>query len=326
MAMSHSYSIILPAYNDATGLARHFAYFAARPEQIQLIVVDDCSTDDTQAVVEAAALPDNITLTYHRMAQNGGPAPARNKGLTLAENDLVLFLDADDILAPSFFDYMRLAPFGEDVDFVMFKYHLSPSAETPLTYVMHKIDRAFFSARPTSDFPMPIFRFEDRPKAAATVNFPWNKLYRRQFLLEADILFPDLRMHEDIAPNWHSFLRCKRFGILYWAPPLITHFEAAGSARATNYVGEKRMPAFDELTRIEKELMDHPRFGKLQPAFADFCEDLFTWMENGLCTQGGPGSGEWSARYRNAAETFWANAQTNRPESDGKSKTKEPRT
>ena len=314
--MAASYSIILPAYNDAAGLARHFDYFAARGEEIQLVVVDDCSTDDTEAVVGAATLPDNITLTYHRMAQNGGPAPARNKGLELASNELVLFLDADDILAPSFFDYMRLAPWGEDVDFVMFKYHLSPSAETPFTYNMHKIDRIFFSKQPTSDFPMPIFRIEDRPEAAATVNFPWNKLYRRQFLLDAQITFPDLRMHEDITPNWHAFLRCHSFGILYWAPPLITHFEAAGGERATNYVGEKRLAAFDELARIEEELLDHPRFGVLQPVFAAFCDDLFTWMENGLCDQGGPGSGVWRGRYREAAEAFWQNAQTARPEEE----------
>lgn len=67
------YSIIIPAYNDAAGLARHFEYFSACSARVQLIIIDDCSEDETETVVAAAALPDNIRITYRRMEQNGGP-------------------------------------------------------------------------------------------------------------------------------------------------------------------------------------------------------------------------------------------------------------
>lgn len=307
------YSFIIPAYNDAFGLARHFDYFAACSAPVQLVVVDDCSEDGTEELVAAAALPGNVEIIYRRQPENRGPAAARNAGLGLATRDLVMFLDADDLLAPCFFDVMSLAPFGPGVDFVMFKHHLSTEATTRFSYYMHQVDRAFFSKDPTADFPVQQFRLKDRLDVLETVNFPWNKLYRRTFLQEAGIVFPDLRMHEDITPHWQSFLRCRSFGLLYWAPPLVTHYEIPEADRATQYVGEKRMGVFPELARIELELLAHTDADRLQPVFAKFCSDLFGWMTDGLCSGDDAETRLWRLRYQDGIEAFWKGAQTPRP-------------
>jgi glycosyltransferase involved in cell wall biosynthesis len=60
----------------------------------QIIVVDDGSTDATEAVAR-----DFPTVLYHRQANAGLPA-ARNAGLERAKGDRILFLDADDVLTP----------------------------------------------------------------------------------------------------------------------------------------------------------------------------------------------------------------------------------
>ncbi|TDK50910.1 glycosyltransferase family 2 protein [Antarcticimicrobium luteum] len=311
--IARSYSFVIPAYNDRDGIARHLEYFRGVADPVQLVIVDDCSEDDTADLVAAAEMPDHVEITYHRQAENGGPAAARNTGLGLATRDYAMFLDADDLLAPCFFDVMRLAPFGPGVDFVMFKHHLSTRADLRFTYDMHQVDRVFFSRDPHSPFPAQTFRLKERPGALATVNFPWNKLYRRAFLQRAAITFPDLRMHEDIAPHWQSFLRSESFGILYWAPPLLTHYEIPHADRATQYVGEKRMDVFAELSRIEDELLAHPDAGVLQPVFADFCDNLFGWLTGPLCAAGDDAARLWQAQYREAVEAFWEAAQTPRP-------------
>ncbi|KIC22127.1 glycosyltransferase family A protein, partial [Leisingera sp. ANG-Vp] len=272
--------------------------------------------DGTEAAVAAADLPANIRITYHRMAQNGGPAAARNHGITLAEEERVMFLDADDLLAPCFFDVMRLAPLGGETGFVMFKYHLSRKPEQRFSYDMHPVDRRFFSRAPEACFPVQRFRLQDRPEAMATVNFPWNKLYDRAFLLEARISFPDLRMHEDITPHWQSFLRCRMFGVLDWAPPLITHWEVPEGGRATQYVGEKRMDVFAELANVEAELLTHAGAGRLLPVFADFCDDLFTWMSGGLCDGGDAEAERWRRKYAAAAAAFWAASEAEQPQQE----------
>jgi len=310
---SRSYSFVIPAYNDRAGIARHLDYFRTVREPVQLVIVDDCSEDDTADLVAAAEMPDHVEIRYHRQAENGGPAAARNTGLDLATRDYLLFLDADDLLAPCFFDVMRLAPFGPGVDFVMFKHHLSTRADERFTYDMHQVDRAFFSRQSHSPFPLQQFRLQDRPGALATVNFPWNKLYRRDFLLRAGIAFPDLRMHEDITPHWQSFLRCETFGVLYWAPPLLTHYEIPQGTRATQYVGEKRMGVFAELARIETELLAHPDADLLQPVFVEFCGHLFHWMTGPLCSAGDAESRLWRGRYKAAVAAFWEAAQTAQP-------------
>jgi len=307
--MSASYSFVIPAYNDAPGLRRHLAYFAQQTDRIQLIIVDDCSQDDTSEVIASANLPDNVTLTYHRMDENAGPAAARNMGVTLAEHDWLLFLDADDLLTYAFFDTVRCLPERPNFDFAMFKHHLSMNPDQPHSYMMHQRDQKFFSRRDNVKFPMDHYHLSDCPDVMGTVNFPWNKLYRRQFLIDADIRFPDLRMHEDVTPHWHSFLRCDSFAVLGWAPPLITHYEIAASGRATQYVGERRLGVFDELFRIEQEIRNHAMFDQIGPVFADFCDDLFAWMRGPLCDQGGKEGAIWRPRYAEAEERFRAQSR-----------------
>lgn len=307
--MTPGYSFVIPAYNDAEGLQRHFQYFAQCHDRVQLVIVDDCSLDETQDVVAAANLPGNVRVTYHRMEQNSGPGVARNTGLDLAEEDWLLFLDADDVLAPLFFDVVNCLPDDPIFDFAMFKHHLSFSRGARFTYNMHAVDRAFFSSRLKTEFPYDLCKLHDCPGVLATVNFPWNKLYRREFLLRAQIRFPDLRMHEDVSPHWSSFLRCDRFAVLGWAPPLLTHFEIPSSDRATQYVGEKRLAIFSELERVEKEIGKHTRAKALEGVFSGFCDDIFTWLTGGLCDQGGQDGEIWRPRYQEAIVDYRAKSQ-----------------
>jgi glycosyltransferase involved in cell wall biosynthesis len=66
---------------------------------LELIVVDDCSTDDTVAKVEDLASRDpRVRLILRRT--NGGPAETRNEGVAAAKGRYVAFLDADDVWHP----------------------------------------------------------------------------------------------------------------------------------------------------------------------------------------------------------------------------------
>lgn len=88
-------SILIPSYNYATYLptAIESALKQDYHGEIQVLVVDDGSTDSTPEVVIAYG----TRVDYHRKS-NGGLSAARNTAMELAEHDLVLFLDADDAL------------------------------------------------------------------------------------------------------------------------------------------------------------------------------------------------------------------------------------
>ncbi|HEX3110532.1 MAG TPA: glycosyltransferase family A protein, partial [Thermoanaerobaculia bacterium] len=91
-----SVSVVIPSYNYARylGEAIDSALGQTLPP-LEVIVVDDGSTDDTPAVL--AAYGDRIRVLRQK---NAGVAVARNSGIAAARGECVAFLDADDVWLP----------------------------------------------------------------------------------------------------------------------------------------------------------------------------------------------------------------------------------
>ncbi|MBP2316108.1 glycosyltransferase family 2 protein [Azospirillum soli] len=104
-----SFSVVVPAYNVAgtiaktlTSIREAVAYARERsvPVACDVIVVDDCSTDDSAAVALAHDSPDcPVRVIHHR--KNQGAGCARNTGAEQAAGTILCFLDADDLYLPS---------------------------------------------------------------------------------------------------------------------------------------------------------------------------------------------------------------------------------
>jgi glycosyltransferase involved in cell wall biosynthesis len=91
-------SVIIPCFNGARTIRR--AVDSVRRQdypEVEIIVVDDASTDETQEVIAALARPD---LRVVRLPQNSGAAAARNAGIDVARGEFIAFLDADDEWLP----------------------------------------------------------------------------------------------------------------------------------------------------------------------------------------------------------------------------------
>lgn len=89
-------SVIIPAYNSARFLPDTLhSVLAQTYSDYEVIVVDDGSTDDTEAVVMAVGGP-----VRYLPQSNGGPSAARNAGIGAARGEFICFLDADDLWTP----------------------------------------------------------------------------------------------------------------------------------------------------------------------------------------------------------------------------------
>ncbi len=91
-------SVVVPAYNAARYLPRTLASIVAQEGvDLEVLVVDDGSRDDTADVVRAFAGP---ALRYLPQQPSGGPARPRNVGIGEAAGELVALCDADDVMLP----------------------------------------------------------------------------------------------------------------------------------------------------------------------------------------------------------------------------------
>lgn len=97
-------SIITPSYNSAN-------FIAATIQSVQnqtysnweMIIVDDGSFDDTEKVI-LNFIEDDKRIQFYKLAQNSGPAVARNTGIEKAKGKYLTFIDADDIWFPTFIE------------------------------------------------------------------------------------------------------------------------------------------------------------------------------------------------------------------------------
>ena len=90
-------SVITPTYNCADFIAETIKSVQAQTYgDFEMIIADDCSTDNTAEIVSKYAELDS-RIKYHRLEKNSGAAVARTEAMRLAEGEYMAFLDSDDI-------------------------------------------------------------------------------------------------------------------------------------------------------------------------------------------------------------------------------------
>jgi GT2 family glycosyltransferase/predicted O-methyltransferase YrrM len=93
-------SVIIPVYNGARYLAECVASVVSQTlPPVEVIIVDDASTDDTPSIIAALAAQD-ARIQAIRQPERGGAGAARNRGLAAASGDAIAFIDADDVWLP----------------------------------------------------------------------------------------------------------------------------------------------------------------------------------------------------------------------------------
>src|SRR5882672_11499773 len=100
--MRRAVSVIIPTYNGSAFLPQTLASVFAQTElPAEILVIDDCSTDDSRDCIEKFARESPVPLQLIRMPRNhGGPSKALNVGIKAARGDIIALLDQDDLMRP----------------------------------------------------------------------------------------------------------------------------------------------------------------------------------------------------------------------------------
>ncbi|MET9957569.1 glycosyltransferase family 2 protein [Streptomyces sp. NPDC006326] len=197
-------SVVVPFYNVQTYApdALKSLELNAR-EDFEFLLVDDCSTDGTPALLERAAreLPGAVLLRHER---NGGLATARNTGLDAARGAYVAFLDGDDWLAPGHLARTLAAIEALSCDFVR-------TDHVQVTGRSRSVQRVPYGPQLVVADP----RAAILPASRATaVDYPyaWAGMYHRRLLDRGLLHFTDgLRTAEDRPWIWRLHRQARSF-------------------------------------------------------------------------------------------------------------------
>ena len=100
--MEPVFSIIIPTFNIENCIVECLQSIGAQTlnrEKFELIVVDDCSSDDTCAKANEFLKNSDLKSEFRRHSANKGPGMPRNTGIGLAKGNFLLFVDGDDCLS-----------------------------------------------------------------------------------------------------------------------------------------------------------------------------------------------------------------------------------
>lgn len=182
-------SVIIPAYNAEAYISQCLSSVLSQTlSDFELIVVDDGSTDRTAAVVEESACLDKRVRLIRQENQYAGMA--RNKGMKAAEGKYLYFLDADDWIEPDALEtmYSSAESLGSDIVVARSEGFDNQRGDTWL------IDYAL-NGVPFDTLIKPGF-YADR-LFQRFMGWPWDKLYRAEFVRSSGLLFQPLRTTND---------------------------------------------------------------------------------------------------------------------------------
>lgn len=235
---SPAISVIVPVYNAEKYLPVCLESILNQTfTDFELLVVDDCSTDSSYAVAESYLERFGGRLKIISLPENtGSGAVPRNVGLDLSCGKYVYFMDADDFLLDNaleiFCDYAE--------NFQAEVVYTERGFECVEEIFSQSLVESFWNP-PKFASERPIFETEnisERVEKYLNLAFgmpPWEKFFRRDFLVDNDIKFPAMRISEDLV--WTFKIICTAKKILRVPTPLYVH-----RTNKLSMTGRKRTP------------------------------------------------------------------------------------
>lgn len=244
-------SVIIPMHNASASITRVVdSFLAVQANSVEIIVVDDASTDDSVSRVRALGRPE---VRVERFETNHGAGIARNRGFELAGGRYALFFDADDEFHPSTLTsaVAALDDTGADVAMMPYRYQ---RADAPGNDEMHAFDANAWRRYVTT--PRRMTRLTDVPQLLGFSNYPWNKVVRTEHYRRTGLRFGSTPVHNDILGHWLTLLDAE--SILLIDQPLCTHVVKEGGRNLTNRESRARLSLIDALDETYTALEARP--------------------------------------------------------------------
>lgn len=209
-------SIIIPCYNVEKYINRCFDTLKCQTlgiENMEIIFVNDASTDHTldYLMEYEKEYPESVMVI--NFTENSRQGTARNVALDYATAPYIGYVDSDDWVEPDMFEKMLHTIQKYNCDFVQCQWDYARTME---------------NRNPTKNFGKTGFYdlrkpevFQEFIRSKVALVSPWDKVFRRDFLVENNIFFPEKIRNEDIFFVYLAFIYAKSY---YYMEDVLYHY------------------------------------------------------------------------------------------------------
>ena len=184
-------SVIVPVYNSEAFIRQTAEYILGQSlKDIEIIFVDDGSTDKTREILEEISKTDDRVKVLHQ--QNSFAGAARNYGFRESSGKYLVFWDADDIFLPEALEkmYDKIVEDDADICICPADYYDNETSKILKNNVYIKYDmipeKTPFLKKDVEDV---LFNF--------STNVPWNKMYKRELIIDNNLEFQQIQRAND---------------------------------------------------------------------------------------------------------------------------------
>ena len=262
------FSVVISAYNVEEYLPGLLQDLLEQTyNNFEVILVDDCATDQTGAVAESylqAFRGKQADYVVIHKPENEGLSMARNTGISHAAGDYILFLDADDGVEKTLLERLYHALDEQPADMVVFGYTEDYYQKNALSYQVQKTPELYYFSDHIHDgaqgWKRPLayaYPYIIELEHETMFGYAWNKAYRLSFLQEQKLQFQNIVHIEDILFNVQA---AGALQSLLTLPDVLYHYANRGQSRLT----DKYLPEYFALQKTRVQAFLNMQMRKIQ--------------------------------------------------------------
>lgn len=247
--MNELISIVMPVYNSSEFLENSInSVLCQTYKNIELILVDDNSTDESAKVINKFAIKDKRVIPVI-LKENLGVSNARNQGIKKANGIYITFIDSDDAYSDENVLLNISKTFDDSKQLYVFpikKIYINENK--PDTILKPEITTQMFDFNQTSSFRA---TFENYFKHSSC-----NKIFNLKIIKDNNIVFPtNIKMGEDLAFNAHYSLFTRKVQCI--GNVFYNYYIHKGSSCRTDYDGQYKIDLFRNIFDYYKTMLKH---------------------------------------------------------------------
>jgi glycosyltransferase involved in cell wall biosynthesis len=236
-------------------------------KDLEIIAINDGSSDGSLAILHEWAAKDTRIKVIDQV--NAGPGSTRNRGFDVATGEYIIFLDPDDIFHQSYLSALYKTALQTEADVVI-------CASEMRDYQTGEVTVEDWTLRRDLLPKSPVFSGRDVGANAfrITIGWPWDKLFKVEFLKKHNLRYPDLRNSEDGVFVYPAICLAERIAVV--KTPLVQHVMNRNDS-LSNSRKDAALCFFDALRAVRDKLCADGVYDIFEQGFLGWVLDFCLW-------------------------------------------------